>query len=99
MMFLGTLRVLMSSLESSWRILAHSNPKTDSKTNPKMVPKWTQNQTRNCSICGPLFENFLASCWGHFGAKISTADTARDLKTMVLQLGNYIFVKNVMIFM
>ena len=42
-MLFGTLRLLMSSLESSWRILAHSNPKTDPKTDPKMDPKWNQN--------------------------------------------------------
>ena len=55
MMLLGTLRLLMSSLESSWRILAHSNPKTDPKTDPKMDPKWTQNETRIWSIFGPIF--------------------------------------------
>ena len=45
MMLLGTLRLLMSSLESSWRILAHSNPKTDPKTDPKIDPKLSQNWT------------------------------------------------------
>ena len=63
MMLFGTLRLLMSSLESSWRILAHSNPKTDPKTDPKMDPKWTQNWTQICYMFGPLFEQFL----DHFG--------------------------------
>ena len=63
MQLFGTLRLLMSSLESSWRILAHSNPKTDPKTDPEMDPKWTQNWIQICYIVGPLFEQF----WDHFG--------------------------------
>ena len=72
MMLLGTLRLLMSSLESSWRILAHSNPKTDPKTDPKMDPKWTQNFIQMCYIFGPLFEQFLDHFGGPFwGQKIN----------------------------
>ena len=37
----GTLRFIVPSLESSWCILSHYDPKMDPKTNPKMNPKWT----------------------------------------------------------
>ena len=56
MMHFGTLRFIMPSLESSWCILAHYDPKTELKTDPKMDPKWTQNETRICSIFGPIFK-------------------------------------------
>ena len=39
MMHFGTLRFIMPSLESSWRILAHSISKPDPKTDLKMDPK------------------------------------------------------------
>ena len=71
MMHFGTLRFIMPSLESSWCILAHYDPKTDPKTYPKMNPKWTQNETRICSIFGSNFGSIFGSFWGPFlGQKI-----------------------------
>ena len=99
MMLFGTLRLLMSSLESSWRILAHSNPKTDPKTDPKMDPTWTQNWTKKCSIFGPILAHLLTSFWGHFGVKKSTDEIGRDSESVVLIWENYTFCKNDMIFM
>ena len=69
MMHFGTLRFIMPAFQSSWCILAHYDPKTDLKSNPKMDSKWTQNETRICSIFGPIFEYFLDNFGGHFGAK------------------------------
>ena len=99
MMFLGTLRFIMPSLESSWCILAHYDLKTDPKTDPKIDPKWTQNETRICSIFGLIFEHFFTILGGHFGVKNPTAAIAPNSKSVVLQWDNYIFCKNDMIFM
>ena len=83
MMFLGTLRLLMSSLESSWRILAHSNPKTDPKTNPKINLKLTQNSTQMCSIFGPIFEH----CLDYFGGPFWTPKIYRRNKPGLRKCG------------
>ena len=99
MMLFGTLRLLMSLLDSSWRILAHSISKPDPKTDPKMDPKWTQNQTRICSIFGSIFEHFGTILGGHFGVKKSTDEINCDSESVVLQLENYIVCKKDMICM
>ena len=99
MMHFGTLRFIMPSLESSWCILAHYDPKTDPKTIPKMDPKWTKNETIICSIFGPIFEFVLDHFGSHFGAKKSTEEILRYPESVVLLWENYIFCKNDMIFL
>ena len=99
MMFLGTLRLLMSSLESSWLILAHSNP----KRTPKRTPKWTQNGPKMKPEVVQFLVPFLSTFWtilgGHFGTQKSTGEICSDSGSVVLQCKNYIFCKNDMIFM
>ena len=98
MMFLGTLRLLMSSLESSCCILAHYDSKTDPKTDPKMDPKWTQTWTQICSIFCSIFEQFVDIFGSHFGVKKSTDEILSYSESVVLQWENYIFYKHNMIY-
>ena len=99
MQLFSTLRFLMSSLESSWRILAHSNPKTDPKTDPKIDLKLTQNWTKSCSIFGQNFVDFLTILGGHFLNQKIHGQSAHGSESVVFQWENYIFCKNDMILM
>ena len=99
MMNFGTLRFIRPSLESSWRILAHSNPKTDPKMHTKMYPKWIQNQTSICFIFGPFFKHFLTFWGDHFGVKSLGAKYPVTQKVCFYHWKTTFFCKNDMIFM
>ena len=69
MMLFGALRLLMSSLGSSWHLLAHSCPKINPKMDPKSALKSVKKRPQNCS-------NF--TCWGSFWTPSSPIETKKS---------------------
>ena len=65
MMLFGALRLLMSSVGSSWHLLAHSCPKMDPKMDPKSNLKNVKKRPPNCSNFRPYFRPHVGH---HFGS-------------------------------
>ena len=68
MPFFGTLRLLMSFLGPAWRFLSHFNSKTIPKMDPKWDPKSNKKWIRNCSVfyfCLTFVGQLLGSFWSY----------------------------------